>query len=158
MNNVHFSSKTDLWATPQDFFNRYDAIYHFETDVCALPENAKCARYFTPEMDGLKQEWTGVCWMNPPYGREIGKWVRKAYESARDNLATVVCLLPARTNTAWFHDYVLPYAHIEFVRGKLRFGDAKWDAPFPSIVAVFFAKPVPEVNDHEYSPSRKRQD
>ena len=137
-NDLMFSSKTDLWATPQDFFDRYDAIYHFETDVCALPENAKCARYFTPEMDGLKQEWTGVCWMNPPYGREIGKWVRKAYESARDNLATVICLLPARTDTAWYHDYILPHAHVEFVRGRIKFGGAKDNAPFPNVVAVFF--------------------
>lgn len=119
-----FSSKTDMWETPQDFFDRYDATYHFETDVCALPENAKCARYFTPEMDGLKQEWAGVCWMNPPYGREISKWVRKAYESARDNLATVVCLLPARTDTKWFHDYVLPYADVRFIKGRMKFGGA----------------------------------
>lgn len=124
-NELMFSSKETTWATPQDFFDRYDAIYHFETDVCALPENAKCARYFTPEMDGLKQEWTGVCWMNPPYGREIGKWIKKAYESARDNLATVVCLLPARTDTAWYHDYILPHAHVEFVRGRLKFGGRK---------------------------------
>ena len=137
-NELMFSSKETTWATPQDFFDRYDAIYHFETDVCALPENAKCARYFTPEMDGLKQEWTGVCWMNPPYGKEIGKWIKKAYESARDNLATVVCLLPARTDTTWYHDYILPHAHVEFVRGRLKFGGAKSGAPFPSVVAVFF--------------------
>ena len=73
---VMFSSKTDLWSTPQDLFDKYNAIYHFETDVCALPENAKCKRFFTPEMDGLKQEWSGVCWCNPPYGRQIGKWVK----------------------------------------------------------------------------------
>ena len=138
MNKVHYSSKSCMWATPQDFFDRYDAIYHFETDVCALPENAKCARYFTPEMDGLKQEWTGVCWMNPPYGRQIGKWVKKAYESARDNAATVVCLLPARTDTAWYQDYVLPHAHVEFVRGRIKFVGAKDNAPFPNVVAVFF--------------------
>lgn len=106
MNKVMFSSKTDQWSTPQDLFDRLDRIYRFETDVCALPENAKCERYFTPQMDGLRQEWSGICWMNPPYGRQISLWVRKAYESARDNMATVVCLLPARTDTAWFHDYV----------------------------------------------------
>lgn len=137
-NECIFSSNTDLWATPQDFFDRYDALYHFETDVCALPENAKCKRFFTPEMDGLKQEWTGVCWMNPPYGRQIGDWVRKAYESARDNLATVVCLLPARTDTKWFHDYILPHAHVQFIKGRIKFGGAKNGAPFPSVVAVFF--------------------
>ena len=76
-----FSSKTDMWETPQDLFDRLDAIYRFDLDVCAVPENAKCERYFTPEIDGLKQDWSGTCWMNPPYGREIGKWVRKAYES-----------------------------------------------------------------------------
>ena len=136
-NDLMFSSKTDLWETPQDFFDKLNARFQFETDVCALPENAKCKRFFTPEMDGLKQEWTGVCWMNPPYGRQIGKWVRKAYESARDNLATVVCLLPARTDTAWFHDYAMR-GHIDFVRGRLKFGGAKNSAPFPSMVVTFF--------------------
>lgn len=102
-----FSSATDMWATPQDLFDRLDAEFHFTTDVCALPENAKCANYFTPEVDGLAQDWTGTCWMNPPYGREIGRWVRKAHDAAASGKATVVCLLPARTDTAWFHDYVL---------------------------------------------------
>ncbi len=81
MPNVHFSSKTDLHATPQDFFDTLDKEFKFETDVCALPENHKCERYFTPEQDGLKQAWTGVCWMNPPYGRQIGSWMEKAYKS-----------------------------------------------------------------------------
>lgn len=72
-----FSSKTDLWSTPQDLFDKYNAIYHFDTDVCALPENAKCENYFTPEVDGLKQTWVGVCWCNPPYGRYVGEWVKK---------------------------------------------------------------------------------
>lgn len=76
--DVMFSSKTDLWATPQELFDKLNAEYHFTLDVCALPENAKCERYFTPDIDGLKQEWTGVCWCNPPYGREIGEWVEKA--------------------------------------------------------------------------------
>lgn len=131
INSGLFTSNTDLWATPQELFDKLDAQYHFETDVCALPENAKCERFFTPELDGLKQEWTGVCWMNPPYGRQIGAWVRKAYESARDNLATVVCLLPARTDTAWYHDYVLPYAHVTFVRGRIKFGGGETWSAFP---------------------------
>lgn len=79
---IHFSSKTDLWSTPQDFFDALNSEFSFTVDVCALPENAKCERYFTPEQDGLQQQWQGICWMNPPYGREIGKWVRKAFESA----------------------------------------------------------------------------
>ena len=133
--NLMFSSKTDLWETPQDLFNKYDAVYHFAIDVCALPENAKCKRFFTPEMDGLKQEWTGVCWCNPPYGRQIGMWVEKAVKS----FATVVMLLPARTDTKWFHDWCLPYGKIEFLRGRLKFGGCENSAPFPSMVVVFQA-------------------
>lgn len=131
--SVHFSSKTDLWETPQDFFDALDNEFHFETDVCALPDNAKCERYFTPEQDGLKQEWSGVCWCNPPYGRQIGKWVEKA---AKSN-ATVVMLVPARTDTQWFHDWILPNAEIRFVRGRLKFGESKHNAPFPCMVVVF---------------------
>jgi site-specific DNA-methyltransferase (adenine-specific) len=134
--SVHFSSKTCVWATPQDFFDKLDAEFGFALDVCALRENAKCKRYFTPEVNGLVQEWRDVCWMNPPYGREIGRWVAKAFESAR-NGATVVCLLPARTDTAWWHDYVMQACEIRFVRGRLRFGGAESGAPFPSAVVVF---------------------
>lgn len=132
---VHFSSKTDLWATPQDFFDKYNKIYNFDLDVCATHENAKCDRYFTKEDDGLAQEWIGVCWMNPPYGREIKHWMRKAYESSLKG-ATVVCLVPSRTDTAWFQDYAMK-GDIEFIRGRLKFGDSKNSAPFPSAVVVF---------------------
>jgi phage N-6-adenine-methyltransferase len=114
------SSSTDMWETPQWLFDQLNAVYHFETDVCAVPENAKCSRFFTPEQDGLKQEWTGVCWMNPPYGREICAWVCKAYESAQ-NGAIVVCLLPSRTDTSWWHDYCMK-GEITFLRGRLKFG------------------------------------
>lgn len=134
--DLMFSSKTDLWETPQDLFDKYNAIYNFETDVCALPENAKCKKYFTPEIDGLKQEWKGVCWCNPPYGREIGKWVEKAVNS----FATVVMLLPARTDTKWFHNFCLPYGKIEFIKGRLKFGNAKNSAPFPSMIVIFKSK------------------
>ena len=130
---VMFSSKTDLWETPQDLFDKYNNIYNFETDVCALPENAKCEKFFTPEIDGLKQDWTGVCQCNPPYGRQIGKWVEKACYS----FATVVMLLPARTDTKWFHDYCLPYGNIEFLRGRLKFGGCKNSDPFPSMIVIF---------------------
>lgn len=132
---VHFSSATDLWATPDDFFAAVEREFPIETDVCALPENAKARRYFTPQQDGLTMPWHGVCWMNPPYGRTIGKWVRKAYESAQDG-ATVVCLLPARTDTAWWHDYVMK-AEVRFIRGRLKFGGCKNSAPFPSALVIF---------------------
>lgn len=134
-NNVHFSSQTDLWATPQVFFDRYDAQFNFTLDVCASPENAKCARFFTQADDGLAQDWVGSCWMNPPYGRTIGKWMRKAYESSLAG-ATVVCLVPARTDTRWWHDYAMK-GEIEFIKGRLKFGGSKDNAPFPSAVVVF---------------------
>jgi phage N-6-adenine-methyltransferase len=140
--SVHFSSATDLWATPQDFFDRCAERFSFDVDVCATPENAKCARYFTKADDGLKQDWRGTCWMNPPYGREIGHWVRKAYESSLAG-ATVVCLVPARTDTAWWHDYAVK-GRVEFIRGRLKFGDRKKDAPFPCALVIFEPQVIAE--------------
>ena len=98
---VHFSSRRNNWETPRDLFDKLNEEFNFELDVCATSENAKCKKYYSPEEDGLKEEWKGLCWMNPPYGREIGKWMKKAYESALAG-ATVVCLVPARTDTAWW--------------------------------------------------------
>jgi phage N-6-adenine-methyltransferase len=138
MMSVHFSSKTDLWATPIDFFRKYDEKFGFELDVCATHENAKCKKYFTIDDDGLSKDWVGVCWMNPPYGREIIRWMKKAYESSLTG-ATVVCLVPARTDTKWWHEYAM-MGDIEFIRGRLKFGDAKSSAPFPSAVVVFGGK------------------
>lgn len=136
--DVMFSSATDQWATPQSFFNEWNALFHFTLDVCADAQNAKCERFFDLAADGLKQDWSlEVCWMNPPYGREIGRWVKKAYTESLYG-ATVVCLLPARTDTAWWHDYVLPFAKVTFIRGRLKFGDSTNSAPFPSAVAVFY--------------------
>ena len=135
--DLMFSSKTDLWSTPQDFFDGLDNEFHFTLDACALPENAKCERYFTPEQDGLKQEWTGTVWRNPPYGREIGSWVRRAYRSAKTGNATVVMLLPARTDTRWFHEYIYGKSEIRFVKGRLKFGGCQNSAPFPSMVVIF---------------------
>jgi phage N-6-adenine-methyltransferase len=135
MNNGLYTSNTDLWATPQDFFDKLNAFWKFDLDVCALPENAKCKKYFTPQDDGLKQHWDGVCWMNPPYGREIGKWMAKAYTASAYG-ATVVCLVPARTDTKWWHDYAMK-GQIEFIKGRLKFGNSKNSAPFPSAIVVF---------------------
>jgi phage N-6-adenine-methyltransferase len=92
--NVHTSSTSTEWATPQWLFNQLSSEFNFATDVCATPDKAKCAHFFTPEQDGLQQNWVGNCWMNPPYGREIAKWIGKAYESAVCGNATVVCLVP----------------------------------------------------------------
>lgn len=135
LNKSLFSSANDEWETPQDFFDMYDEIFHFDMDVCANETNRKCEKYFDKEMDGLQQEWKGTCWMNPPYGRQIGKWIKKAYESSL-NGATVVCLLPSRTDTKWFHDYCLK-GEIFFIKGRLKFVNAKSSAPFPSMVVIF---------------------
>lgn len=135
INSGLFTSNTDLWATPQDFFDRLNEEFGFELNVCAIAENAKCEKYYSPEIDGLKQEWEGVCWMNPPYGRSIGEWVKKAYQSSLAG-ATVVCLIPARTDTRWWHDYCMN-GEIRFVRGRLKFGDSKNSAPFPSAIVIF---------------------
>ena len=133
INQGMFTSTTDQWATPQDFYDKLNEEFGFTVDVCALPENAKCSVYFTPEIDGLKQDWLGVCWCNPPYGRGIGEWIKKASQSE----ATVVCLVPARTGTAWWHDYAMKADDIRFIRGRLKFGGSKNSAPFPSAVLVY---------------------
>lgn len=133
--NGIFSSSTDEWETPQELYDTLNDEFHFTIDVCATPENAKVARYFTKEDDGLKQTWGGTCWMNPPYGRQIAQWVAKAWYSARDG-ATVVCLLPARTDTGWWHVYCMR-GEIRFIRGRVRFGGCKQNAPFPSAVVIF---------------------
>lgn len=131
-----FSSATDDWATPSDFFEALHKEFRFQTDVCASESNAKCSNFFDRQANGLAQEWHGTCWMNPPYGREIGLWMKKAYESSRENGATVVCLVPARTDTRWWHEYATK-AEIYFVPGRLKFGNAKHGAPFPVAVVTF---------------------
>lgn len=140
---LHFSSATPEWSTPQDLFDELDARYGFEVDVCATPENAKCPAFFTAEHDGLDQPWQGTCWMNPPYGRDIGRWVAKAYHSALAG-ATVVCLLPARTDTGWWHNYCRR-GEIRFLRGRLRFGGSANAAPFPSAVVTFHPRATGKV-------------
>jgi phage N-6-adenine-methyltransferase len=126
---------TDEWETPQDLFDLLDGEFGFDLDVCALESSAKCDRYFTPADDGLAHDWRGTCWMNPPYGDEIPKWIQKAYHSSLRG-ATVVCLVPARVDTGWWWDYCR-YGEIRFLRGRLRFGTASASAPFPSAVVVF---------------------
>ena len=139
---LFFSSKSDLWSTPQEFFDKLNEEFNFTLDACAIPENAKCEKYYTPDDDGLQQPWDGVVWCNPPYGREIEKWVAKAANSG----TTVVMLLPARTDTKWFHDYIYNKDKVEirFVRGRLKFGGAPNAAPFPSLLAIFRGSTVVE--------------
>lgn len=133
-----FSSKTDEWATPQYLFDQLDAEFHFDLDPAATDENHKCERYFTKADDGLKKSWGGQrVFCNPPYGRQIGKWVEKGYREAQKPNTTVVMLLPARTDNGWFHDYILGKAEIRFIRGRVRFGDSKMNAPFPSMIVIW---------------------
>lgn len=143
------SSLTDLWATPQYVFDALDDEFNFTLDVCADESNHKCEMYFTEEDDGLSQSWTGVCWMNPPYGREIGKWVKKAYEESK-NGAIVVCLIPARTDTKWWTDYVMKASELRFISGRLKFGDGNGSAPFPSVVAIFGTPTTPRMVQVSY--------
>lgn len=134
-NDLMFSSSYDRWATPQAFFDKLNEVFQFTLDAAADASNAKCPRYFTQEDDALQQEWTGVVWCNPPYGRELAAWMHKGYESSLRG-ATVVMLVPARTDTKWFHDYCVN-GEITFLKGRLRFGAAKSGAPFPSMIVVF---------------------
>lgn len=133
--NVHFSSKTDQWATPLDFFNIWDEKYNFNLDAAADDSNAKCTKYYTKEDDGLHQPWEGVVWCNPPYGRQIGEWIKKGYEESLKG-SVVVMLIPSRTDTKYWHDYVMK-GDITFIKGRLKFGGSKNSAPFPSAVVVF---------------------
>lgn len=133
------SNKGD-WATPWHFFNELDNEFGFTIDVCADKSNAKCRVYYTREDNGLIKRWSGVCFMNPPYGREIGLWVEKAYnesKSERFDSPVVVGLLPARTDTRWFHNWIYGKAEIRFIKGRLKFGDGKNSAPFPSMLVVW---------------------
>jgi site-specific DNA-methyltransferase (adenine-specific) len=137
------SSLTDQWATPNELFEKYNQRFGFTLDVCASDWNHKCEKYFTVDDDGLAQDWgSEICWMNPPYGREIGKWMAKAFDASK-NGATVVCLVPARTDTAWWHDYAMRGGVIEFIRGRIKFvspqGQAN-SAPFPSAIVIFNSK------------------
>jgi len=133
---VHFSSKLHDWGTPQALFDELHAEFNFTIDVCATHSNAKLPFFFSPEQDGLSKPWAPErCFMNPPYGRQIGKWMHKALSEAR-NGALVVCLVPARTDTNWWHDYAMK-GQIRFLRGRLKFQGAKSSAPFPSAVVIF---------------------
>lgn len=136
--DVMFSSRSDNWATPTDLFNKLNEEFHFNLDPCANAYNHKCDRYFTKEQDGLKQNWGGNrVFCNPPYGKEINKWVLKCSEESKKNNTLVVMLIPERTDTRWFHDYIYEKAEIRFIKGRLRFGESKNPAPFPSMIVVF---------------------
>lgn len=134
------SSKSNYWSTPRDLFYQLDDEFKFTLDPCATEINHKCKKYFTEEIDGLSQDWSGDrVFMNPPYGKEIGKWIKKAYQESLKG-ALVVCLIPSRTDTSYWHDYIQDIAEVRFIRGRLKFGGCKSSAPFPSAIVVFGEK------------------
>ena len=151
-----YSSKSDEWETPDDLFEELNNKFNFTLDPCATHENAKCKKYYTKKDDGLSKSWEDeIVFVNPPYGRSIGKWVKKCYEESKH--ATVVILMPARTDTSYFHDYIYNKAdEIKFLRGRLKFknrllpsyqenGDYKLSpAPFPSMIVVYYNKKARE--------------
>lgn len=136
MHEVLFSSKNMEWETPHDLYDRLNEEFAFTCDVAVSHCNHKHQHYFTAEIDGLRQPWQGVCWCNPPYGRNIGKWLKKAHVEAQNGVTTVM-LIPARTDTKWFHEYIYGRYKIRFIKGRLKFNGSKDGAPFPSMIVIF---------------------
>lgn len=132
------------WGTPQPLFDKLNAEFGFDLDVAASHNNAKCATYYTEAEDGLTLPWTGTVWCNPPYGKQIANWIRKGYEAALSG-ATVVYLIPSRTDAGWWHEYVWdnvnnrpkPWAEVRFIPKRVKYAGAKYNAPFPSAVVIF---------------------
>ena len=139
MNKGMYSSSTGNWSTPQAFFDMLDNYFNFELDVCASIGNNKCLHYFDEADNGLEQDWKKVNWLNPPYGKEIGNWIKKAYEESKKGNITVL-LVPSRTDTKWFQDYCFKYGEVIFIKGRLKFGGSKNSAPFPSAIVIFGGK------------------
>ena len=139
--DVMFSSRKEDWETPQELFDELNREFCFTVDVCADDRNHKCDNYFrkTDPVDGLHMDWTGTCWMNPPYGREIGKWIKKASEEVQKKAHIIVCLLPVRTDTKWFHEYIYgkPDVEIRFLKRRLKFSGESNNAPFPNMIVIF---------------------
>lgn len=138
--NVHFSSERDDWETPIEFFNALDCVFNFKLDPCCYDSSAKCVNYFTKETNGLAQDWSVYpsIFMNPPYGKDIFKWMKKAYHtSLSPSCPIVVCLVPARSSSKWCQFSLKFSRAVTFVRGRLKFGGSTTSAPFPSLVVVF---------------------
>lgn len=135
--NALFTSNSDEWATPQDVYDMLDKEFSFNLDPCATEENHKCEKYYTIETDGLLQKWEGCrVFCNPPYSN-ISAWVEKAFRETRNDNTLVVLLIPSRTDTRYFHDFIYQRSEIRFIKGRLKFGDSKNSAPFPSMVVIF---------------------
>ena len=140
---VEASEKSIEWGTPPEIFEPLNKEFGFTMDVCATSENAKCKKYISKEENALQQYWTGVCWMNPPFGRYVKNWIEKAKEEAEAGRATTVCLIPAKTNTNWWHEMIINNAEVRFVRGRIKFiqnGKQSTQAlPWPMAIIIFRA-------------------
>lgn len=137
-NDLMFSSKSNEWATPKQFYDDLNKEFNFTLDPCCTHENAKCEKYYTQEENGLLQSWQGeTVFCNPPYGKEQKAWIKKAYDEWTKGNTIIVMLIPSRTDTEAFHDYIYGKAEIRFLRGRLKFGDSKNSAPFPSMIAIY---------------------
>jgi phage N-6-adenine-methyltransferase len=139
MNGKVYSTEIDTWETPDWLFDELNKEFNFTLDPCCLVSSTKCFNYFTPEDDGLKQDWSGeTVFCNPPYGKNTTKiWVKKCYEEALKPNTIVVMLVPSRTDTPWFHQYCYKKYEIRFIKGRLKFGSSKQPAPFPSMIVIF---------------------
>jgi phage N-6-adenine-methyltransferase len=143
INEALFTSNKEDWETPQDFYDRLNAKYHFEWDLAASDDNAKCSCYFTRDDNSLEQDWEGLSgnlFLNPPYGRELKLWVKKAATTGLKDKQNLVMLIPSRTDTSYWHDYIFNHAEIKFLRGRLKFevdGVSGDSAPFPSAVVIY---------------------
>ena len=150
---LFFSSKTDDWATPQEFFDELNKEFNFTLDPCADANNHKCNTYFTKSDNGLSKDWGGhKVFCNPPYGRTISDWVKKCHDEVlfKDAILAVM-LIPARTDTKWFHKFINKRSEVRFIKGRLKFGESQNSAPFPSMVVIFRKMDVLE----EYKKLRK---
>jgi phage N-6-adenine-methyltransferase len=154
MQNVHFQSSNKEWETPRNFYEQYAEEFNIHLDVCATAQNAKCKAFFDKKTNGLRADWSIVndlgfyhpsCWMNPPYGRGIENWVKKAHDESLKGVTTIA-LLPARTDTSWFHNYIYNKYEVRFLKGRIKFVDAPSSAPFPSMIVIFSAKKENRIN------------
>lgn len=137
MEKALFTSNSDEWETPSELYTRLNKKFGFTLDPCSTKENHLCDKYYTKEENGLCKSWKGeIVFVNPPYS-EIKQWVEKCYKEYETNGTTVVMLIPSRTDTRYFHNYIYHKAEIEFIKGRLHFSNSKNSAPFPSMIVIY---------------------
>jgi len=145
-----YSSKQNTWETPQNLFDKLNDEFNFTLDVCAEKETAKCENYYTKEDNSLTKDWDqNICWANIPYGRGMYTWIEKIYKQNKIKNTVIVLLIPARTDTKYWHDFVMKASEIRFIKGRLKFGGATNSAPFPSAIIVFNNKQDLKVTTYE---------